>query len=93
MATASWSEENKSTLDEFRAALNEAIDYIAQKPDESILVLKEYTGLSDDVLKITKMPTFTADVRRADWDIWLTTMREVGGFTANFDMNTLFPNK
>ncbi len=84
-----WAEQHKAVLDSFRKALQEGIDFSKNNKDEARKILQSYTGISDQVLATTKLPTFTVDVRKQDWELWLKAMREVGGFTGNVNVDSL----
>lgn len=91
VAQTQWADKHSDLVQNFQAALKEAIDAIPQHPDAARSSLQKITGVSDEVLAHMTFPTFTADVRRSDWQTWLDTMHDVGGFKSDFNVNTLFP--
>jgi len=86
-----WAEQHTAVLDSFRTAVQEGIDFSKKNKDEALKILQSYTGISDQVLATTELPTFTVDVRKQDWELWLKAMREVGGFKGNVDVDSLLP--
>jgi NitT/TauT family transport system substrate-binding protein len=89
IAQRDYAAQNPEVIKDFRAALDEAQQYIAGNDQEARKVLKDYTGLPDTVITDTKLPTYTSAVRTEDLKVWLDTMREVDGFKGDIDLGAL----
>jgi NitT/TauT family transport system substrate-binding protein len=89
IARQDFAKQNTSVLDDFRTALGEAQDFIAANEGEARQVLEQFTGLPDAVIKSTKLPTYTTEIRPQDLRIWLRTMQDVAGFTGDVDLDAL----
>jgi NitT/TauT family transport system substrate-binding protein len=89
IARQDFAKQNAGVLDDFRAALGEAQDFIAANDAKARQVLKQFTGLPDAVVTSTKLPTYTTEVRPQDLRIWLRTMQDVAGFTGKVDLDAL----
>ncbi|MQA09360.1 MAG: transporter substrate-binding domain-containing protein [Pseudonocardiaceae bacterium] len=84
-----FAQQHPGVLTDFRAALDDARDYIGAHEDKARQVLKEYTGLPDPVIKNTTLPTYTSEVRPDDLKIWLKTMQDVGELHGDVDLGPL----
>ena len=91
--SSSWAEKNPEALKGFRAAISKAIDYIASHDEEARTVLHDYTGLPEEVVAKTTLPTYVADLRPQDLKIWLEAMKSVGGFQGDISLDDLMPAK
>lgn len=91
-ASGLWAKDHPKEIEGFRAALADAIEYIADNDDEARKVLAEYTGLPDDVVAKTPEPTYQADLRPDDLQIWLDAMTKVGGFKGDVKLADLVPS-
>jgi ABC-type nitrate/sulfonate/bicarbonate transport system substrate-binding protein len=89
IALQDFAKQNTGVLDDFRAALGEAQDFIAANDGKARQVLKQFTGLPDAVITSTKLPTYTTEIRPQDLRIWLRTMQDVAGFTGDVDLDAL----
>lgn len=89
IAQRDFAAQNPEVIRDFRAAMDEARQYIAGNDQEARKVLKDYTDLPDAVITTTKLPTYTSEVRTQDLKVWLDTMREVGAFKGDIDLNTI----
>ena len=90
-AQREWGEANPEALDGFRAALASAIDFIETNDEESRAILMDYTGLSEEIIGKTVLPTFDSALRPQDLEIWLEAMRKVGGFEGDIELDDLIP--
>ncbi len=89
--SSEWADENADDLAAFRRAIAKAITYIDSHQEESLQVLEEYTGLPEEVVANTVLPTYVSDVRPQDLQVWLDAMTSVGGFDGQVDLNDLVP--
>jgi NitT/TauT family transport system substrate-binding protein len=84
-----WASQNAEVIEDFRASLDEAAEFIAGNDERARAVLKEYTGLPDAAIKAAVLPTYTTEVRPKDMEVWLDAMREADGFDGDVDLNAL----
>jgi NitT/TauT family transport system substrate-binding protein len=84
-----WATQHADVVDDFRAALDEAAEFIAGNDERARAVLKEYTGLPDAAIKEAVLPNYTTEVRPQDLEIWLEAMRDADGFTGEVDLDAL----
>ncbi|GAB3456866.1 ABC transporter substrate-binding protein [Actinophytocola sediminis] len=84
-----WASQNAEVIADFRAALDEAAEFVAGDDARARAVLKDYTGLPDAAIKAAVLPTYTTEVRAEDLEIWLDAMREADGFTGDVDLDAL----
>jgi len=95
LSTVTWSarqdfaKRNADALADFRAALAEAQEFIAGNDERARQVLGEFTGLPEEVVTTTKLPTYTTEVRPQDLAIWLEVMRDVDDFSGDVDLAAL----
>ena len=88
-ASPKWVKDNKDALECFRSGLDDAREFIEGNEEEAKAVLQKQTGLPDDIVADTVLPTYTSDVRPDDLGKWLNAMKEVGGFTGDVDVASL----
>ena len=84
-----WASKNPDVVRDFSAALDDAQRSIASNDAQARTVLKQYTGLPDQLVSKTKLPTYTSEVRQQDLRIWLDAMRSADGFHGNVDLAPL----
>lgn len=89
ISTQDFAAENSAVLADFRAALEEAQQFIAKDEKRAREILKEYTGLPDAVVKKAALPTYTTEIRPQDMQIWLDAMKDVDGFDGDVDLDAL----
>lgn len=87
-----WAAANDDKIKRFRAALDEAQQYIAANDGQARKVLQEQLGYSDAVVSSLKLPTFDTAVRGQDVALWLDAMRTATGFSGNVDPAGLVHN-
>lgn len=88
-ASPNWVSDNEEALDCYREGLDKAADFIENDEEAAKEVLKEQSGLPDDIVAETVLPTYTSDVRPDDLQKWLDAMKEVGGFEGDVDVDSL----
>jgi ABC-type nitrate/sulfonate/bicarbonate transport system substrate-binding protein len=89
IARQDFAGKNAAVLKDFRAALDEAIEFIASNDAKARTVLKDYTGLPDPAIKAAKLPTYTTEIRPQDLKTWLKAMQDADGFTGDVDLDAL----
>lgn len=89
--SSDWAKKHPEAIGEFREALQEGIDYIGAHEDEARAVLKDFTGLPEDVVQKTILPTYVSDPRAQDLKVWLDAMTSVGGFKGDVSLDDLLP--
>jgi len=88
-AQRSWAEENQETIANFKAALDEAIEWMAANEEETVQILAEHTGLDAALLEGSPMPTFSTDSPLEAVEQWDAVLRGVGDFDADVDYDGL----
>ena len=89
VAKQDFAAQNADVLQDFRAALDEAAEFITGNDEKARAVLKEYTGLPDAAIKSAQLPTYTTEIRPQDMKVWLDAMKEADGFTGDVDLDAL----
>jgi NitT/TauT family transport system substrate-binding protein len=84
-----WADENGETIDNFRAALDDAIAFIGENDADARTILQGYTQLPDAVVENLVFPTYETEVRQEDLDVWLEAMREVDDFQGEVDTEAM----
>jgi NitT/TauT family transport system substrate-binding protein len=88
-AERGWAQENSEALDCYRASLAKAITDIETDEETARAVLKEYTGLPDDIVTNTVFPTYISDVRPQDLEAWLEALQAVENFKGDVALEDL----
>ncbi|HEY7597070.1 MAG TPA: ABC transporter substrate-binding protein [Actinophytocola sp.] len=89
IAKQDFAAKNPEVLKDFRAALDDARQFIAKDDQKARAVLKQYTGLPDTAIKAAKLPSYTTEVRAQDLKIWLAAMKDADGFKGDVDLDAL----
>lgn len=89
IAKQDFAAQNADVLKDFRAALDEAAEFITADDEKARAVLKEYTGLPDAAITSAQLPTYTTEIRPQDMKVWLNAMKEADGFTGDVDLDAL----
>ncbi|MCC6472663.1 MAG: ABC transporter substrate-binding protein [Burkholderiales bacterium] len=76
--TRAFAQANPKVVADFRAAIREAVEYIAKNPAASRKSQVTYLKLPEAVAMSIPLPTFTVDVRPADVQFWVDTCRDFG---------------
>ncbi|ONK14334.1 ABC transporter substrate-binding protein [Streptomyces sp. MP131-18] len=90
-AERDWAEENAETVEGFRSAIEAAIQFIQEDRETAETVLQDYTGLSDEIIAQTELPSYTSELRPEDLGVWLEVMREVEDFSGDVELADLIP--
>jgi NitT/TauT family transport system substrate-binding protein len=90
-ATQEWANSNSEAVDQLRAALTEANEYIKADRAGALEVMEKYTRLSADKLKDATFPPFYSGITLESISMWIPVMKEQGGFVQKptFDVNKL----
>jgi NitT/TauT family transport system substrate-binding protein len=72
-ATRDWATQNRPMILAYRAALNDAWDFIKQNPDAVNVIEKKYLGYVDP-----HGPSIALDLTAADFRFWTELCRQVG---------------
>ncbi|MCG2622981.1 ABC transporter substrate-binding protein [Arthrobacter sp. I2-34] len=87
--SAKFMEQNPKTVEDFRAALDEATTYAAENPDAVRKILPTFSGTPKELAEVMQLPVFSTDfsVKRAR--IWSDLMTDYGFVKGNIDINSL----
>lgn len=72
-ATRDWATQNRPVILAYRAALNDAWDFIKQNPDAVNAIEKKHLGYVDP-----RGPTIALGLAQADFQFWVDLCRQVG---------------
>ncbi len=72
-AKRDWAAANRETVASFRAALDDAIDFIAKNPDAAKEIEAKYLKFSEPTL-----PTFATQLKPADFAYWIDSAKRLG---------------
>lgn len=75
-ARRDWAEDHTDEIVEFRAALADAADLIAEDPDFAKKVEAQYTGLPPDVVKTIPFSTFQSKVSVESVELWIDILEQ-----------------
>lgn len=89
VSTGAWAAEHPDAVAGLRAAIDEAIAYIADHDAEARAVLQEYSGLPEAVVQSAPFPVFVSDPSVEDLQRWHDVMRELGLLQADVDVASL----
>lgn len=88
-ATSSWASANPTVVSGFKAALDEAGQWIAANPDQAYQVAATYTKVTPDQARLAPLSEYATNVSADDLRIWGDAMRQFGGFNGNLDYNKI----
>lgn len=83
-----WAEDNKSTIEGFRAALDDGAAWIAAHESEARALLQDRTGYPDAVVQAIQFPQFDTTVRTDDLETWYNAMHSNTGFSTDKDVRS-----
>jgi ABC-type nitrate/sulfonate/bicarbonate transport system substrate-binding protein len=78
MANGQWARDHRAAVTAWRAALNDAIQYIQKNDQASRAVLAKWTRLPDAVAGSVRLPAYTTRLGDAEIDTWIQTSFAVG---------------
>jgi NitT/TauT family transport system substrate-binding protein len=84
MATGAWAKKNPEAIKNFRAALDEGLDFIKANPEESKAIEKKYLGFN-----APQFPTFENKAKPDDLKVFIAIGKELGLYRTNFDSQRL----
>jgi NitT/TauT family transport system substrate-binding protein len=88
-ATKQWATANAGSVAAFRAALQQADQWIKANPDKAYQVAASYTKVTPDQAKLVPLGDYTTDIAPADLRVWGDAMKTFGGFGGNVDYDKL----
>lgn len=89
VATNSWASANSKLIDGFKAALQQADEWIKANPDKAYQASATYTKVTLDQAKLAPLGEYTTQVSSADLKIWGDAMKNFGGFGGTVDYDKL----
>jgi NitT/TauT family transport system substrate-binding protein len=89
ISSGEWAKANGATVTKWRAALDDAIAFIKENPDEARKIVAQYTKLPEAVVKATPFPTYRTAISAKDIDVWAHVLRDVGQLTTPVDPTKL----
>lgn len=89
IANTDWAQDNTEVIEDYIAALNDAITFIGENEAEAIEILQGYSNLSDEVAESLVLPTYVAEPRPQDLEVWYEALQQVQGFDAELDVDSL----
>ncbi len=84
IASRSWAEANRKTIVAFKAAYEEAIDYIGKNPAEGHQIEQKYLGITAPVF-----PSFSTSITPQDLDVIQAIALELGVMRQKVDTSKL----
>ena len=89
IANGEWAKSHLDEIGKYKAALQDAIDFIGSDPDRSYEILAKYTGTKVDVAKDIPLAIFTVETSVNDLQPWDKVLRSVSDFSKDVDYNSL----
>ncbi|MFX1767719.1 MULTISPECIES: ABC transporter substrate-binding protein [Paraburkholderia] len=83
MANGQWARLNHATLVAWRAALNDAIQYIQKNDKASRAVLAKWTHLPNEIANSTRLPAYHTHLDDNDIEIWIRASLAAGVISGN----------
>lgn len=84
-----WADKNDGTIQKFTAALDQAVDFIANNDADARKILQQETGLPEPVVAGLKLQTYDTAVRPEDVELWLKAMQEATDFKGDVNPDDL----
>lgn len=81
MANGRWARSNHATLVAWRAALNDAIQYIQKNDKASRAVLAKWTRLPDEIANSTRLPAYSTQLNDSDIETWIKASLAAGAIS------------
>ena len=78
MANGQWAKDNRSAVVAWRAALDDAAQYIQKNDKDSRDVLVKWTRLPDEVARSIRLPSYTTRLDDSHIETWVKTSLAVG---------------
>jgi NitT/TauT family transport system substrate-binding protein len=87
MGTKTWVDENGEAADAFRDALDDAMAWITDNPDEAYQMASDFTQVPLDLVKEIPLEQFSTDYSADALQSWGDVMKEQAGFagSVNYD--------
>jgi ABC-type nitrate/sulfonate/bicarbonate transport system substrate-binding protein len=81
MANGQWARDNRAAVVAWRAALDDAIQYIQKNDKASRAVLAKWTRLPEEVANAARLPAYTTRLDDSAIDTWIKTSLAVGAIS------------
>jgi ABC-type nitrate/sulfonate/bicarbonate transport system substrate-binding protein len=81
MANGQWAKDNRTAVLAWRAALDDAIQYIQKNDKASRAVLTKWTRLPDEVANAVRLPAYSTQLDESAIEIWIKTSLAVGAIS------------
>lgn len=89
IATQNWVNSNKDAAAGYKAALGDAIKWIADHNDEAYQMEADFTKIDINALKQIPLINFSTDYSVEGLKAWGDAMKKYGGFTGNVDYDAM----
>lgn len=89
VASRTFAEENPQVAEAFRAALDEAIEWIVANDEAARTSLVEWLDVPADVTAAATLPLFSTEVTVEDFDVFYTLAKGSGSLTGEPDLASL----
>ncbi|MEV6898484.1 ABC transporter substrate-binding protein [Amycolatopsis sp. NPDC051372] len=89
IASKDWTSANPKLADGFKAALQDAAQWIKANNDKAYTALAAYTKVTAEQAKKSPLGEFTTEVSQDDLKIWGDAMKQFGGFGGTVDYSKL----
>ena len=94
ISSGTWATENEETIYAYRAAIDDAVAWMEENPDETKQILADFTGQDIALVEQAPIPRFDSHYAVADLEVWDSVLRTVAGFNGTVDYSSLvvFPS-
>ncbi len=89
VAQGKWAESNEDAVERFVKAMEQATDFIEEKPMESRVILQQFTELPAPIAAAVPLPTYDFEIRTEDLDKWAAVLKELGQLDGEVDTGKL----
>jgi NitT/TauT family transport system substrate-binding protein len=94
IAAPDWAEANDETVQKFRAALKQSVEWMADPANEAETkeILAGFTGQDPQLIEAAPLLNYKVEVTAEDLEVWGEAMKAVTDFSAEVDYESLiFP--
>jgi NitT/TauT family transport system substrate-binding protein len=85
-----FAEANAKTIDDFGAAMREAIEYLNADEPRARKLVADYSGLSPELIAQMPINLWSYSIRKSDWQGVADMMTEWGGLDRKHDVDEFF---
>jgi NitT/TauT family transport system substrate-binding protein len=89
VSTADWAKSNPETIKAFRAALEQAADFIRKNPDEAKQSLVKHAQMPKKLLDLVNVPNVTVMPTASQLAFWIDLMKNEKLISGPIDANSL----